>query len=57
MSDKKEKCEFCYFWETNDNPDHYLGACKVSAPIAGKQGPNRWPITHKDEWCGQFKKK
>ena len=56
MTDKKERCEDCKFWETNDNPSHFLGSCKAPAPVAGKSGPARWPMTHKDEWCGEFKK-
>ena len=54
---EKETCESCKFWETNDNPDHYLGSCKVSAPAAGVKQQSRWATTQKDEWCGEHQKR
>ena len=56
MTERKEKCEDCCFWETNSNPMQHLGTCKASAPAAGVSGPARWATTQKDEWCGEFKK-
>lgn len=53
----EQKCEFCRFWKKFGKPKD--GECHRSAPLPSTQGNDKtlWPMTHIDQWCGEFQKK
>ena len=55
----REECESCRFWKPfRDN----TGECHCKAPLPYVHEPEkktlhkvtRWPLTHKDNLCGEF---
>lgn len=55
--DANPRCDKCQYWHANDG--QMLGYCRLNAPIPdnGNYGSSIWPMTHADDWCGQFIKK
>lgn len=48
-------CETCPFWqqlEPNDGLADGAGLCRVHAP-SHSQSPVRWPMSNKNDWCGE----
>ena len=56
----KKRCELCSFWKDFD-AKRETGECLRNAPLpnipAPKDTTTAWPVTHKDQWCGQFESK
>ena len=49
-------CRFCDFWEPNDDPDKYGGHCHRYPPEFVSIPLKAFPRTHKNDWCGEWKK-
>jgi hypothetical protein len=52
-------CKDCCFWEKYDleeqpheTPD--FGECRRYPPTATSDDQQLWPVTHEDDWCGEF---
>jgi len=55
------RCADCKFWEM-DMSERNFGVCKANAPSPSVMKTEEndeyklvWPLTGKDDWCGQFK--
>ena len=53
-----QECSTCKFWTGRGIYNSLPGDCKRNAPVAGKHPHTGelavWPLTHGDDWCGQY---
>lgn len=63
MAERFDTCMFCAFWNRNKTPTDAFGQCRRHAPLAVKKTGDRlstakrWPVTHEEDWCGDFEQK
>ncbi len=52
------QCGKCMFWRSKEGYGEGFGECHryASRPLWGRKPPDiiSWPMTHKDDFCGDF---
>ena len=49
-------CEVCLYYQKDEIPNR-KGECRLNPPVPVPREGNiitTWPVTKKDDWCGQF---
>ncbi len=61
MSERRERCETCRFWDSPHVDQQEDGLCRRHAPRCFPRKEEsetlrypRWPLTLNDEWCGEW---
>lgn len=62
MIPKGQRCGKCVYWiQHPDNQDGENATCRRNPPAVRGQGPANsfshygiWPVTRKNDWCGDF---
>lgn len=70
MSERKERCETCRFWDQEEVEDKFYGVCRRGHPVIARgsvvqDSPGDpvdafdafWPHTRKFDWCGEWEAK
>lgn len=53
----ERKCTNCRFWEPESQGYGESRSCRRRPPITNiTTGKGKWPETHPDDWCGDFKR-
>lgn len=49
-----DECKFFHLYYASENN----GECRCHAPMVRQENPfARWPITARDQWCGEYQPK